>query len=127
LLSPNPRFNPILSLLFGIGEQWIRDCHLYQILVDVYSVRTGVKLEVNTFGRRSRIMKLRNMRDNIVALSALAIGTLAMAGVVGSDAYAQAAGAEARGVHALSTIMVETICPDQAPTTLAAVSTEVAR
>ena len=48
-----------------------------------------------------------NIRSSIVAGIALAISTLAMAAVVGSGAYAQAAGAEARGVHALSSAMAE--------------------
>ena len=66
-------------------------------------------------------------RDNMMATIALAIGTLAMAGVVGSGAYAQAAGAEARGVHALSTVMSHTLCVEPAAAvTLAAVSPEVA-
>jgi hypothetical protein len=72
-------------------------------------------------------MNIRNIRDSIVATLALAIGTVAMAAVVGNGAYAQAAGAEARGVHALSTVMAHTLCTDQASVvTLAAVSPEVA-
>ena len=68
------------------------------------------------------------IRDNMMALTVLAIGVLAMLGVVGSGAYAQAAGAEARGVHALSTVMAHTLCNEEAPiATLAAVSPEVAR
>ena len=51
-------------------------------------------------------------KDGIVATIALALSTLAMAGVVGSGAYAQAAGAEARGVQALSNAMIETVCPE---------------
>ncbi|QNA90511.1 hypothetical protein G4G28_22040 [Massilia sp. Dwa41.01b] len=46
----------------------------------------------------------------------LALGTLAMAFVVGSKAYVQAAGAEARGVHALAAIVAGTVAP--APVTL---------
>ena len=65
-----------------------------------------------------------NIRDSIVATVALAISTLAMAGVVGSGAYAQAAGAEARGVHALSAAMAHSLCNENP--TLAAVSPEVA-
>jgi hypothetical protein len=73
-------------------------------------------------------MKIRNIRDSIVATVTLAISTVAMAAVVGSGAYAQAAGAEARGVHALSTVMAHTLCTDPAPVvTLAAVLPEVAR
>ena len=68
------------------------------------------------------------IRDSIVATVALAISTVAMAAVVGSGAYAQAAGAEARGVHALSKVMAHTLCTDPAPAvTLAAVASEVAR
>jgi hypothetical protein len=52
-------------------------------------------------GRQEQDMKIR---DNIVASIAFAISTLAMAGVVGSGAYAQAAGPEAQGVHALSAV-----------------------
>jgi len=51
-------------------------------------------------------------KDGIVATIALALSTLAMAGVVGSGVYADAAGAEARGVQALSNAMIETVCPD---------------
>jgi hypothetical protein len=64
-----------------------------------------------------------NIRDSIVATIALAIGTLALAGVVGSGAYAQAAGAEARGVHALSAAMSHSFRKEA---TLAAVTPEVA-
>jgi hypothetical protein len=68
------------------------------------------------------------IRDSIVASISLAISTVAMAAVVGSGAYAQAAGAEARGVHALSSAMAHTLCTDPATVvTLAAVSPEVAR
>jgi hypothetical protein len=42
------------------------------------------------------------IRDSILATIALAIGTVAMVAMVGSGAYAQAAGAEARGLLALS-------------------------
>lgn len=63
------------------------------------------------------------IRDSIVAGIAMAIGTLAMAGVVGSGVYAQAAQAEARGVHALSAAVSESLCNEAAPmATLAAVS-----
>ena len=65
--------------------------------------------------------------DSMMATIALAIGTLAMAGAVGSGAYAQAAGAEARGVQALSTAMAQTLCDDAAPVAmLAAVAPGVA-
>lgn len=38
---------------------------------------------------------------NILLIVALALYALVMAGIVSTDAYSQAAGAEARGVHAL--------------------------
>ena len=73
-------------------------------------------------------MKIRKIRHSIVATVALAISTVAMAAMVGSGAYAQAAGAEARGVHALSSAMAHTLCTEQASVvTLAAVSPAVAR
>jgi hypothetical protein len=73
-------------------------------------------------------MNIRNIRDSIVATVALALSTVAMAAVVGSGAYAQAAGAEARGLHALSVVMAHTLYTDQASVvTLAAVAPEVAR
>ena len=65
-------------------------------------------------------------RDTVVATIALALGTLAMAGVIASGAYGQAAGAEAHGVHALTTTLAQAIGADAAPTTLAA-APEVAR
>lgn len=69
-----------------------------------------------------------NIRDSIVATVALAISTVAMAAMVGSGAYAQAASAEARGVHALSSVMAHSLCTDPASVvTLAAVAPEVAR
>lgn len=43
--------------------------------------------------------------DTVVGAIALALGALAMAGVIASGAYGQAAGAEARGVHALTTVL----------------------
>jgi hypothetical protein len=70
------------------------------------------------------IRNIRGTRDSIVATVALAISTVAMASVVGSGAYAQAAGAEARGMHALSTVMSHSLCNENP--TLAAVSPEVA-
>jgi flagellar basal body-associated protein FliL len=42
-------------------------------------------------------MELRN----ILIIVALALYALAMGGIVSTEAYSQAAGAEARGVHAL--------------------------
>ena len=73
-------------------------------------------------------MNIRNIRDSIVAMVALALSTVAMAAVVGSGAYAQAAGAEARGVHALSAVMAHTLYTDQGSVvTLAATAPEVTR
>lgn len=70
-------------------------------------------------------------KDGMVATIALALSTLAMAGMVGSGAYAQAAGVEARGVQALSNAVAETICPtvhtpDAADAQLLAAATQVA-
>ena len=59
-------------------------------------------------------------RETIVAAIVLGLGTLAMAGVIASGAYGQAAGAEARGVHALSTALAQATDADAVPTTLAA-------
>ena len=66
------------------------------------------------------------VRDSMVATIAVAVSTLAMAGVVGSGAYAQAAGAEARGVHALSSAVAHTLC-NESCTIVASVSPEVTR
>ena len=72
-------------------------------------------------------MNIRDTRDSIVATVTLALSTVAMAAVVGSGTYAQAAGAEARGVHALSTVMARTLHNEAAPVaTLAVVSPQVA-
>ena len=43
--------------------------------------------------------------NTVVGTIALALGTLAMAGVIASGAYGQAAGAEARGVQALTMVL----------------------
>ena len=59
-------------------------------------------------------------RVTVLETIALALGTLAMAGVIASGAYGQAAGAEARGMHALSTALAQAIGAKAAPTTLAA-------
>ena len=53
-------------------------------------------------------------RDGIVATIALALSTLAMAAVVGSGAYAQAAGAEAHGIQALANTVACAVCPENA-------------
>ncbi len=47
-------------------------------------------------------------RDDIVATIALALSTLAMAVVVGSGAYGQAAGREAHGIRALADTVAQT-------------------
>jgi hypothetical protein len=44
---------------------------------------------------------MKTHRDAIAATLSLVLGVAAMAGVVATDLYAQAAGAEARGVQAL--------------------------
>ena len=43
--------------------------------------------------------------ESVVSTIALARGALAMAAVIASGAYGQAAGAEARGVQALTTVL----------------------
>ena len=58
-------------------------------------------------------------RETLVGSIALALGMLAMAGVIASGAYGQAAGAEARGVQALSAALEQVIDTAPAPTTLA--------
>lgn len=65
--------------------------------------------------------------DSIVASISLGIGIGTMAAVVSSGAYAQAAGAEARGVHALSSTVAQALYKDAAPAAmLAAASPEMA-
>lgn len=51
-------------------------------------------------------MSIRNVTFNVVAV---AFGGLALAGLLGTDVYSQAAGAEARGLQALS-LQMETGC-----------------
>lgn len=53
-------------------------------------------------------------RDDIVATIALALSTLAMAAVVGSGAYGQAAGAEAHGIQALAHAMTQAVSAEHA-------------
>jgi hypothetical protein len=56
-----------------------------------------------------------NLRNSLFNTVAVALGALALAGLLGTDAYSQAAGAEARGLKAL-TMQVEMgcdTCPDQ--------------
>lgn len=55
-----------------------------------------------------------SMRDGIFTTVAVALSGVALAGLLGTDAYSQAAGAEARGLQALS-MQVEMrcdACPD---------------
>ncbi len=64
-----------------------------------------------------------SMRDGIFTTVAVALSGVAVAGLLGSDAYSQAAGAEARGLKALS-MQVEMRCdecPESASDRLAAV------
>ena len=63
-------------------------------------------------------MSIRNAVFNILAV---AIGAVALAGLLGTDAYSQAAGAEARGLKALSLQMEMNCdsCPDGDATRLA--------
>ena len=69
-----------------------------------------------------------NYRDSLVATAVLGLGTLAMAALIGSGAYVQAAGAEARGVHALSAALAQALrpaaVPAPAPATLLAAASE---
>lgn len=53
-------------------------------------------------------------RDGIVATIALALSTLAMAVVVGSGAYGQAAGREAHGIQALTHAVAQNVSADHA-------------
>lgn len=46
-------------------------------------------------------MELRNGLVKVLIVLALALYALALAGIVNTDVYSQAAGTEARGVHAL--------------------------
>jgi hypothetical protein len=54
-----------------------------------------------------------SIRNGIYNTVALALGALAMASLLGTDAYSQAAGAEARGLKALS-MQIELSC-DEGP------------
>lgn len=60
-------------------------------------------------------------RETVVTSILLALGTLAMAFVIGSGAYVRAAGAEARGVHALAAIVAGADAPAGSPAALALV------
>ena len=52
-----------------------------------------------------------SMRDGIFTTVAVTLSGVALAGLLGTDAYSQAAGAEARGLKALS-MQVEMSCAD---------------
>lgn len=52
-------------------------------------------------------MGTRGIRDGIFTTVAVALSGVALAGLLGTDAYSQAAGAEARGLRALA-MQVET-------------------
>jgi hypothetical protein len=52
-----------------------------------------------------------SMRDGIFTTVAVALSGVALAGLLGTDAYSQAAGAEARGLKALS-MQVEMSCEE---------------
>lgn len=47
-------------------------------------------------------MNTRGIRDGIFTTVAVSLSGVALAGLLCTDAYSRAAGAEARGVHALS-------------------------
>lgn len=47
-------------------------------------------------------MSHRNLQDGIFTTVAVAVSGIALAALLCTDAYSRAAGAEARGVHALS-------------------------
>lgn len=70
--------------------------------------------------RQGSIMKTQ--RDAIAAALGLVLGVAAMAGMLTTDLYAQAAGAEARGEQALIKAVAPQYCADGArgPTLLAA-------
>jgi hypothetical protein len=50
-----------------------------------------------------------SIRDGIFTTVAVAISGVALAGLLGTDAYSSAAGAEARGFHALAA-QVKMVC-----------------
>ncbi|RZA33998.1 MAG: hypothetical protein EOP92_17980 [Lysobacteraceae bacterium] len=52
-----------------------------------------------------------SIRDGLFTTVAVALSGVALAGLLGTDAYSQAAGAEARGLKALS-MQVEMRCDD---------------
>lgn len=52
-----------------------------------------------------------SIRDGIFTAVAVALSGVALAGLLGTDAYSQAAGAEARGLKALS-MQVEMSCEE---------------
>ena len=59
---------------------------------------------------------MKTHRDAIVATLSLVLGVAAMAGVLATDLYAQAAGAEARGAQAL----FQSVAPERADSAAAA-------
>jgi hypothetical protein len=68
-----------------------------------------------------------SMRDGIFTTVAVALSGVALAGLLGTDAYSKAAGAEARGLKALS-MQIEMRCdecPDSSTSRLAAAPQEV--
>jgi hypothetical protein len=77
----------------------------------------SVLKSISPFGLQEQDM---NNRDTLVATISLALSTLAMAGVIGTGAYTEPAGVEARGVHALSNAVAHAVCVDPVPAALAA-------
>lgn len=66
-----------------------------------------------------------SIRDGIFTTVAVALSGVALAGLLATDAYSQAAGAEARGLKALSMQMgmqpvLDCDCPEGSPERLAA-------
>ncbi|MEH6436974.1 hypothetical protein [Massilia sp. DD77] len=53
-----------------------------------------------------------SIRDGIFTTAAVAVSAVALAGLLGTDAYSRAAGAEARGLHAL-TMQMQMACADE--------------
>ena len=66
-------------------------------------------------------------RDGIIATIALALSSVALAGIVYSDAYSQAAQSEAKGNHALMQIVLSGDAPSRtsqmAPSALLSIAT----
>lgn len=53
-----------------------------------------------------------SIRDGIFTTVAVALSGVALAGLLGTDAYSKAAGLEARGIHALA-MQVQMACADE--------------